>query len=278
MQNEDQAQAEDKQASERMTATKVRTHSKYPLPSERHAFDVHFEVLRQFVVRSRNGQEAVGADSVEGGSVPAQAASLNVRFLTTVGLLRFVEKGRYVPTEAAVRFVTARSVSDEKARPILRPLIEPTWFGDLAARVLQTRPSITEDEFVGELALDAQTDKVKKEPALRILVEYLVFSGVLVRDDQRNLSLVRAPDATVRPVAVEPSGLVIPVLTPIDIARGSAQNSVDPVDWQTIQTDDFIVKVRSDLSVLDDLRGYIDLLERKVRRSKSGGAPEGAPR
>src|SRR2546430_1817053 len=134
-----------------------RTWSRFPLPSERFSFETHFEILRQFVVRTKQGIESVGADAVEGGAVPKQAAALNVRFLTSLGLLKQDEnsKTKYAPTPTAIRVVSTRSVSDDKARPILRPLVESSWFGEFTKNLFNTRPVTSEDEFVKELAIYA---------------------------------------------------------------------------------------------------------------------------
>src|SRR5439155_21276579 len=110
------------------------------LPSDRHSFGVHFDVLKRFVTLTGGGRSGIEAERVEGEGIPAQAGSLNVRFLKSVGLLSKSDRGLYVPTPEAVRFVTARSVSDEKARPILKAILEPTWFVNTAKSVLQPGP------------------------------------------------------------------------------------------------------------------------------------------
>jgi len=60
---------------------------------------------------------------VEGEGVPTQASQLNVRFLKSIGILKTADRGRYLPTPEAIRFISARTVGDDKARPILAALI-----------------------------------------------------------------------------------------------------------------------------------------------------------
>src|SRR5438445_7637750 len=86
------------------------------LPSERFAFPVHLDVLKRFVSLSHNGSHPVDASRTEGEGVPIQGASLNVRFLKSIGLLKTTDRGQYLPTQDAINFVLAKSVSDDRAR------------------------------------------------------------------------------------------------------------------------------------------------------------------
>ncbi len=250
------------------------------LPSDRHPFSAHFDVLKRFVTLSHNGNQAIEADRVEGEGVPVQAGSLNVRFFKSVGLLSTADRGLYLPTQDAIRFVTARSVSDEKARPILKSLIESSWFVTTARLVLNGSKPIPEDQFLGELALAAQTDKSKKEPALRVILEYLVYSGIVHRDEA---GLTLADGESPADEAATPQS----ALTPLVVANPTAP--VTPmvpaesgaVGWHTIQTEDFMVRVRSDPAVIEDLFAYLQTLRKKVERlhnaRESSGSEEEAP-
>jgi len=254
------------------TVRRPRTHSKYPLPSERFPFETHFEILRQFAVRTKQGAEPVGTAAVEGGAVPKQAAALNVRFLTSLGLLKEDEKakGKYAPTPTAVKFVTVRNASEEKARPILRSIVESSWFGEFAKNVFATRAVIPEDEFVRDLAIYAEvSDMTKKEPALRTVTAYLTYTGLVTKAGNGNLTLGTSAAAEAGAVS-----------TPTPAVPASAEVRAAPeagayvsADWHVIQTEDFYVKVRSDVDVMADLRAYLDLLERKVARLQARREP-----
>lgn len=241
---------------------KERTHSVHVLPSNRHPFQIHFDLLRRFVTMARNG-EGVGAAQVEGSGVPIQAASMNVRFLRSIGLLTAPERGKYAPTPEAIRFVNARSVSDERARPILAAIIGSTWFADLARSIFSTQPIMSEDQFLGELAIAAQTDKTKEEPALRVILEYLVYAGVLTRDE-RGLSMGSGSPG--RAASTEEA----PGLEP----RVSVDRAVDGSGWHVLQTEDFYIKVRSDLSVVEDLEDHLETIKKKIRRLRGDTTPK----
>ena len=253
-------------------APKTRTFSRYLLPSNRHAFPVHFDVVRRFVTMSRNGAEAVSVGMVEGSGVPAQAASLNARFLVSIGLLARTERGRYVPTPEAIRFVNAKSVSDEKARPILTVLISSVWFAEIAQVALATQPVMSEDQFLGELALAAQTDMGKEGPALRVLLEYLVYAGIVTRDE-RGLSpggRAAAPLETgpTSDFATPSTGAIWPLTR-----TSGGERPIESQGWEVLQTQDFYVKVKSEPDKIDDLVDFLQLLKRKISKSRGTTAP-----
>jgi len=257
-------------------ARRIRTFSKHPLPSDRTPFASHLEILRRFVTHSRNGQEPIAAEKVEGEGVPVQAAQMNVRFLADTGLLRFHSKGLYVPSPDTIRFVNALSVGEDRAQPILRSILLPTWFVEVATAVLRTRPVVTEDQLVGELALAAETDRGRKGPALQVLVEYLVTSGLISRDDSGTLSLAEGSSGA----TVSATGPLAPAAELDSSPRAEVEGrpgvaplrASDSGMWHIIQTEDYFLKVRSDPDIIEDLRDQLMLLTKKIDRirAKSG--------
>lgn len=267
------------QHSQRQRPPKTKIFTRYPLPSERTPFSTHFDILSRFVTHSRNGVEAISAERVEGSGVPVQAAQMNVKFFVSVGLLKFDSKGLYVPGPETVRFVNAKTVGEDRARPILRALIAGSWFADTAHSVLRTRAVVTDDDLVSELAIAAETNKEKKGLALRVLVEYLVWCGILLRDE-RGLSLAEGASATgpsadpnlVAPVAVasapKAQGERLPGVT--------APSVSDAGSWHIVQTEDFFLKVRSDPEVIAEVSEQLTLLSKKVERLRAKGAAPSA--
>lgn len=259
-------------SSARPSSPKAKVFSRYPLPSERTPFTTHFDILNRFVAHSRNGQEPIKAEKVEGEGIPVQAAQMNVRFLEAVGLLRFDSKGLYLPASETVKFVNAKTVSDERARPILRAIIRSAWFSEIATNVLRTRPGLTDDELVGELALAAQTNKEKKGPALRVLVEYLVWSGIVARDNGALFLAEAAPAlSSAAGGASAPTPGVETLTTPSTENRraGPGNISRESGAWHIVQTEDYFLKVRSDSEVVEELRDQLSLLTKKIERLRS---------
>ncbi len=241
--------------SNQRSTPRTRVYTKYVLPSERHPFSVHYDVVRRFISLSKNGAEAVGARQVEGAGIPVQSASMNVRFMRSVGLLAVKgRRGRYIPTPEAIRFVNALSVSKDRARPILRGLLSDMWFTELVRTLLSQRPVMSEDQLVGELALAAQTDRVRKGDALRVIVDYLVDAAILKHDEQ-GLSLATSPSVAAEGETQVQSGA----------ADLSATVTVGD-EWHTLQTEDFVLRVRSDPEVIEELEEHLGLLKKKVYR------------
>ena len=239
--------------------------SKYDLPSERFIFPTHFEVLRRFITATSNGKEPVPAAKVEGTGVPVQAAVLNAKFLTSIGLLEKTGAGVFRPTPVAIQLVMSKSVSDEKARPILRTQIENSWFAEVVTLGLGGKSPMSEEELLGELAVAAQTPFDKKKGALGILLDYLLFAGIVTKNENGivlgsgvNLSTSTAPGH---------AGVSGPTF---DAGRAAVRAPlVVPADtpgWETLQTTDFVLHIRANKAAVDDLRQYLILLEKKIER------------
>ena len=240
--------------------TKYRVPAAEILPSDRFSFQVHLDVMKRFVTLSHNGNQPLDASRVEGERVPTQGASLNVRFLKSVGLLNTTDRGQYLPTQDGIRFVTARTVSDDRARPILATLIERTWIASTARSVLISTSSTKDEILLGELAMAAQTDKTKKESALQVLVDYLLFSGI-VRRTADGLTLVSSPDGS---GDAEKSSAESDVALKGSLPEPLTEQAVK--GWHVIQTEDFMLRIRSSAEAVDDLTEHLQTLRRKIER------------
>jgi hypothetical protein len=258
-------------ASSRPKIPRTRAPTNYPLPSERFGFSDHFEVLRRFALVTANGSKAVAALEVGGGNVPKYAPMLNTGFLCDVGLLSEEGRGHFKPTPEALRFLTTRSASEDRARPILRALIESKWFAEAARSYLQMNPVVSETDLVSDLAIVAQTDMKRKERAIRVLVDYLVFAGIVARTEQ---GLVLGSNGSSTP-SVPPASpaAAIPQFSGAEQARAAQPNQPpDTSGWETIQTNDFFLRIRAKPSVVSWLRKHLDLLEQKLKESDSASA------
>ncbi len=240
---------------------KPRVPALHILPSDRFPFSVHLDVVKRFVMLSHNGTQAMDSGRVEGEGVPTQAGQLNVRFLKSIGILRAADRGLYLPTPEAIRFISARTVGDDKARPILAALVGSSWFVSTAQGALSPTKPVKEGDFLGELAIAAQTDKEKKEGALQVLLEYLVYSGIVRRDDEGLRLSATGPMPSSR---VEGSQ--------VSASSGSLTEGTFPQKeetaglWHSIQTEDFTLKIRSDMEAFEDLQAHLQTLKRKIER------------
>ena len=253
---------------------RVRVYSAYVLPSDRYPLSVHLEILRRYVNLART--TPLSADKVDGPGIPVQSAAMNVRFLRDIGLLKAEARGQYSPTEQAIAFIYARTADENRAKAILRQVLQDKWFTDATLAHLKTDPITTREHLLNELALVAQTDRQVKGPALAVLVDYLVYAGIINEDEQGirvgvqlqsttpSVSGVASNVSMTGPNVTTPAKPASPAIEikPITEAAATAE------EWQVIQTEDFYVKVRSDLDVIADLRDAIDLLEKKAKRNK----------
>jgi hypothetical protein len=248
---------------ETVATRRTKAPSKYDLPSERFDMETHFTVLRRFMSASSNGAEPVAAAKVEGNGLRQQAAVLNAAFLTDIGLLERVSAGVFKPTPAALELLTARSVSAERARPVLHRLIEKSWFAEVARSALNTRPVMPEKELLGDLSVAAQTVFDKKERALRVLLDYLVFAGIVVRTEDGSYSLGNGSSPSPGPT---PTSSVLEFSTTVDVppTSGPADSTAK---YETIQTNDFFLRIRVSKDSMADLKDHLAIVERKIKRA-----------
>ncbi|MEA3191036.1 MAG: hypothetical protein QOD77_1618 [Thermoplasmata archaeon] len=262
-------------------APRTRVFTKYVLPSERNPFALHFDLLKRIVLRTRNGQEAVAAEKFEGEGIPTQAASMNVRFLKEIRLLTTTDRGLYLPTAECIRFVNARSVDEARAKPILKELLLPTWFAELAMEQLRLEPVMSEDRLIGEFALAAETDKAKKGAALRVILDYLAYAGILNRDERGVTLPAASPVPAAVPMATS-SALTVPpqVATqqaPVPPAGPTPAFAPSPPplesgEWRVMNTDLFQVRVKADVEAVDELKEFLDTLRRSIERRQRQAA------
>lgn len=258
------------------SAPKMRVYSKHILPSERFPFQLHFDVLKQFVIRTRNGQDAITSDKAEGNGIPVQAAQINVRFWKDIGLLATADRGRYLPTPETIKFVQARTVGEAHAKPLLRELLLKTWFGELAINQFRLEPLMAEDRFIGELALAAETDKSKKERALRVILDYLVYAGILNRDDRGlTLAVASPPSDGASPKEVSPVGQVVAnppraVDGPSSPPPLTAATRIAPTpESRVLQSEFFFVRVNADVEAVQDLIDHLEILKKSIERKQA---------
>lgn len=88
-----------------------------------------------------------------------------------------------------------------------------------------------------------------------MILEYLVYSGIVMRDE-RGLSLSSAGPRTTE----------LPVGPPAGAEEISEKSAPELQGWHMIQTEDFVVRVKSDLAVVGDLKSYLTTLENKIKR------------
>jgi len=190
--------------------TIARVPPKRPPPSERFGFDVHLTVLTQFVLRTRGGAGFVDTEAIESiEGVKSQSASLNANFWVDIGLLT-KEKRQYKPTEPCVETVRFLRVDENRAKATLRPVIANSWFGRVAQDFLNIAAKCSEDQLVTEFAAEAGVFDIKeKARGLRVMVEYLAYADLIVREEgEIRLNEANWPVSNSAPPAPEEAAVV----------------------------------------------------------------------
>lgn len=195
---------------------------KHPVPTDRLKFpDTAVGSLIAACVASRGGKERVTAESQANlmGVSPA-TAPLNNTFFVSVGLLKKVGKGEYLPTELALQFQQKWSFDKAAAPSILAPAFRNSWFHEAVRQRVQVgRPTIT--QMVETLAGIAGTDS-SYATQYRLLLSWLEYVG-LIRIDGGVVDLVDDDGQVPQPVEVAPTP------TPEETPQ-AAQEAVTPED------------------------------------------------
>ena len=177
--------------SEETKKTKIRSTLKYPLPDSRISFDKHLEIIKAYVVVSKNGQESVTYKSFKNVvDFHPNVISGNNEFFENIGLIREVEgqRGKYIPTEKAINLFNAlKWKKEEEVKSFLKEVLSPSWFWNLTKQVLDVNVSATRTELRDKLGYESNADPKKHNPSLNVLIDYLLYAGLIKEDEEGKL-------------------------------------------------------------------------------------------
>jgi hypothetical protein len=151
------------------------------IPTNRLTLPKQIEIIRAYGAAYEAGGGAVGIEDVTkfAGMAPATVSQTNA-FLQDTGIVR-KDGRRFVPAAEVQAMHRLYEVSRDKALTKLGPLMEKSWFGRLVVPKLKFRP-MPEEDVVHEL-FEAATAETGHLPQIRMLVDYLVISGVVEREN-----------------------------------------------------------------------------------------------
>jgi hypothetical protein len=167
------------------------------LPSDRLAFEKQLAALRAFaVVYEANGNKPVSNE--DAGKIINMSGNTvvvtNGFFSDTRLLLRSKDSTALIPSPETLAYYKAFEWDQKTAGEKLRPVFEKGWFADALVPRLKFRP-YEEGEALTVLA-EACSAAKEYEPRLRVLLEYMVFAGVVTRDgSQIKLAGAKAPES-----------------------------------------------------------------------------------
>jgi hypothetical protein len=166
---------------------------KYALPSLAISFERHWEILKAYVLASKEGTVPVSYKDFGKLTVSPTTISANNKFFESVGLISKFEgtQGKYVPSSAGIaiqRELTWKREANAKAR--LAELLRRSWFWESAKNIISMKSTATESELIDQLGYDSGADPTKHRSSLAVLVQYLRFSQ-LITDEGGLLSLAQ---------------------------------------------------------------------------------------
>lgn len=153
------------------------------LPTDRIAFEKQMRLLQAYATVSNGGQKPVTNEDVAGVvEINASTVSLANAFFVKMGLL--TRSGRaFLPSREVIEFANAMQWEPEEAAKKLAPLLERSWFFEAVRPKLSMR-QLSEDEAIGDLGQKAMVGPDYRTQ-LRMLLAYLVVSGLIRRDGDR---------------------------------------------------------------------------------------------
>lgn len=179
---------------------------KHPLPSYRISFEKHFEIIKAYVVASKEGKEPVGWKNFQKlVSMHPTLISANNKFFEDLGLIKEIEgkPGMYVPTEKAIEFSKVKDWNEEEANNILRGFILNSWFWESANQLLNIRRTVDKGELINKLGFDSGADHQKHLPSLNVLVEYLKYVELIKEENGKvtygKFGAEKAPSLQIKP-------------------------------------------------------------------------------
>ncbi len=161
----------------------------YPLPF-RSSIDQHIQIIKAYVIASNEGKKGLMYKDFENiVDFHHSYVSSNNKFLENLGLIESSgSHGTYVPTKNAIDFQRYKNWGqEEKALDLLRELVKRNWFWQSAKQVLLMREDgADEKEILNKLGADSKANPEKHLGSLKILLNYLEYTGLVKRDEKTN--------------------------------------------------------------------------------------------
>lgn len=149
------------------------------LPTDRLKFDAQVMALKALAMESHNGSRAVGsAELARRIGVADATAGLNNNFFSEAGLAVKAGKGKYKPTEAALKFEREASFDQAAAAKenLAGPLSKTWFFKEVKSQI--ALGDAAENRIIAVLASAAGASGVHR-PKLVSLLEWLKFAGLV---------------------------------------------------------------------------------------------------
>jgi hypothetical protein len=230
---------------------KLRKRPTRVLPTDRMAFQRQLDVLRAYAINGEGGKAVTNEQVATTVKIVPGTVSLCNPFLADVQLILRADGG-YMPSPEVIAFNHALGWDSETATHKLAPVLRRTWFADALIPKVRFRP-IEEREAMTVLAEASVADR-DHEAQLRMLLEYLAASGLIIRDGgmvRVGSTLLAAPLPTtaqldkqeVTPSRKPEQELSSDRVMPIPLGRGRLARVELPEDWDSAKDLDRFLKM-----------------------------------
>lgn len=166
---------------------RVRLTTKYPLPSNDVSLEKHLDILKAYVVSSKEGKEPVSYNHFKTlVDVHPTQVSKNNKFFENMGFIKNIDrsKGTYIPQDITLRLYNAlKWDKKEEVAQILKEVLVNSWFWESAKQLIELKGSVSKKELRDKIGFDSSADPKKHGYALSVLIDYLVYAGILKDED-----------------------------------------------------------------------------------------------
>ncbi|MFQ5977302.1 MAG: hypothetical protein ACE5OZ_04115 [Candidatus Heimdallarchaeota archaeon] len=159
---------------------------KYSLPDTRSKLKQHLDIIRAYALKGQDKETSLSYKDFEGLiTFTTQYVSGNNNFLHEIGMLESAKgRGQFRPTEACLNFAQALEWGDnDAAKRILHDLLKEIWFTESVRELLLVQGPASEDAILRKLGVDSSASKDQHLPALKIILDYLVYSGIIKEEN-----------------------------------------------------------------------------------------------
>ena len=157
---------------------RIRTKRKFSLPEARLKFERELEILKALVEFSKKGEQPVGYKEIHGLGSNVYISS-ELAFFADAGMAKKEKGSKYLPTDDVIEFVNSFKWDEEDAKRKLRDILSKSWFGDITIKILNVVGGKDLDDLIKEIGKTAEADPDKDIKAIKRLVEWLEYAGII---------------------------------------------------------------------------------------------------
>jgi len=164
---------------------------KYPLPAT--TLENDFLILKGLITYSEKGDNPVSFREIK-IDIDNTIISKELNFFSSIGLANKVSRGKYLPTPDCIEFINKLDWDNQDtAKKVLRRLLEKTWFGDFAIKLLRVQKEIDLHSLARKVGEECEADKKLDKSAIKRLMKWLEYAEIIEIDENEKVHLKEVP-------------------------------------------------------------------------------------